>query len=152
MVLQREMWTKKSILEHNNRTVYDCFNNPFTADCGSPAMYLPPITVDDRPPPPPHKRAQYAPDLLPPAISVASENYVSTLTTPSDSPDILPTDDPNTLHVTKKDVPLKGRVNGGYCCIKHGRIRCYKKTRFYCYTCSDEENKFYYCHGFPGLV
>ena len=42
---------KISTLEYNNRTVYDCFNNPFTADCGSPAMHLPPITIDDRPPP-----------------------------------------------------------------------------------------------------
>ena len=24
---------KVSTLEYNNRTVYDCFNNPFTADC-----------------------------------------------------------------------------------------------------------------------
>ena len=42
---------KISTLEYNNRTVYDCFNNPFTADCGIPAMHLPPITIDDRPPP-----------------------------------------------------------------------------------------------------
>ena len=60
-----------SILEYNNRTVYECFNNPFTYYCGSPAMHLPPITIDDRPPPA-HKRARYAPDLLPAAISVAS--------------------------------------------------------------------------------
>ena len=40
-----------SSLEHNNRTVYDCFNNIFTANFGSPAMHLPPITIDDRPPP-----------------------------------------------------------------------------------------------------
>ena len=38
-------------LEYNNRTVYDCFNNPFTADCGIPAMHISPITIDDRPPP-----------------------------------------------------------------------------------------------------
>ena len=40
-----------STLEYNNRTVYECFNNPFTADCGSPAMNLPIITIYDRPPP-----------------------------------------------------------------------------------------------------
>ena len=73
---------KISTLEYNNRTVYDCFNNPFTADCGSPAMHVTPITIDDRPPPL-HKRAQYAPYLIPAAISVASENSVNTLTTPS---------------------------------------------------------------------
>ena len=42
---------KISTLEYNNRKVYDCFKNPFTADCGSPDMHLPPITIDDRPPP-----------------------------------------------------------------------------------------------------
>ena len=41
---------KISTLEYNNRIVYDCLNNPFKADCGSPAMHLPPITIDDRPP------------------------------------------------------------------------------------------------------
>ena len=46
---------KISTLDFNNRTVYDCFNNPFTADCGSTDMHLPPITIDDRPPP--HKRS-----------------------------------------------------------------------------------------------
>ena len=87
------LWTVMSTeesLEYNNRTAYDCFNNPFTADCGSPAMHLPSITINDRPPPP--KRARYAPNLLPATISVASEKSVSTLTNPSDLPDILPTD------------------------------------------------------------
>ena len=123
---------KFSALEYNNRKVYYCFSNPFTDDCGSLAIHLPPITIDDRPPG--HKRARYAPNMLPAAISVASEISVSTLTTPSDSPDILPTDDPKTLHFLKKDVPVKGRVHRGYCCSKHGRKRCYKKTRFYCST------------------
>ena len=76
-------------------------------------MHLPPITIDYRSPPP-HKRVRYTPYLIPAAISVASENYVSTLTTPSDSPDILPTDDPTTLHAMKKDVPLKVRVSRRY--------------------------------------
>ena len=77
-------------------------------------MHLPPITIDDIPHP--HKRARYTPYLIPAAISVASENDVSTLTTPSDSPYILPTDDPNTLNVMKKYMHLKGRVHRGYCC------------------------------------
>ena len=130
---------KISTLEYNNRTVDDCFNNSFTGDCDSPAMHLPPITIDDRAPP--HKRARYAPDLFPAAISVASENSVSTLTTPSDSPDILPADDHNTLHVMKKDKPYSVRVKRGSCYRKHGRKICYKKTRFYCSTCSDEDKK-----------
>ena len=48
------------------------------------------------------------PNLLPATIYFASENSVSTLTTPYDFPDILPTDGPKTLHVLKKDVPVKG--------------------------------------------
>ena len=42
---------KISTLGYNNRTVYDCLNNHFTSDFGSTAMHLPPITIDDRPPP-----------------------------------------------------------------------------------------------------
>ena len=76
---------------------------------GIPYFHLPPITIDYRPPL--HKRARYTPDLLPAAISVASENYVSTLTTTSYSPDIFPSDDPNTLHVMKKDMTWKVIVN-----------------------------------------
>ena len=48
-------------------------------------------------------------------------NYFSTLTTPSDSPDLLPSDDPNTLHVMKKDVTFLGRVKRGYFCRKHDK-------------------------------
>ena len=99
-------------------TEYDCLNNPFTADFSSRDMHLPPIIIDDRPPT--HKRARYTPDLLPVSIYVASEDYVSTLATPSDSPDILPTDDPSTLYFMKKSMHLEGRMKRGYCCRKHG--------------------------------
>ena len=111
-VAEGNMDKKISTLEYNNRTVYDCFNNPFTADFGSPYLHLPPITIYDRIHP--HKRSQYTPYLLPATISVASENPVSNLTTPSDSPDLLPFDDTNDLHVMDKYVPLLGRVNIGY--------------------------------------
>ena len=140
---------KISTLEYNKRTVYDCFNDSFTADFGSPDLHLPPIIIDDRPRP--HKRAQYTPDLIPAVISVASENYVINLTTLSDSPGLLTSDDHKTLHVIKKYVPLKGRVDSGYCGRKHGKTICYKNTRFYCSTCSDNNNKFYYCHGFSSI-
>ena len=140
---------KISTLEYKNRTVYDCFNNTFTDEFGSPSMHIPTITIDDRPRP--HKRAQYTPYLLPAAISVASENYVSTFTTPTDSPDLLLSDDPNTLHVMKKCSHLQGRADRGYCCIKHGKKICYKKTRFYCSTCSDNNRKMYYCCVFSSI-
>ena len=73
---------KISTLEYNNRTIYDCFNNPFTCEFCIPDLNIPPIAFDDRPRP--HKITGYTPDLLPAAISVASENYFSALTTPSD--------------------------------------------------------------------
>ena len=73
---------KISTLEYTNKTVYEWLNNPFKVDFVRPDMYLPPITIDDRPPL--HKRALYTPYLLPDAISVASENYVITFTIPSD--------------------------------------------------------------------
>ena len=38
---------KISTLEYNNRTVYECFNHPFTDDFGCQNMHLPPTTIDD---------------------------------------------------------------------------------------------------------
>ena len=103
-VSEGNMDRKISTLQYNNRTVYDCFNNPFIDDFGSPYLNLPPITFDDRPRL--HERALYTPDLIPADISVASENSFSTLTATSDSLDLLTSDDPNTLHVTKMGVPV----------------------------------------------
>ena len=84
-----------SMREYKNRAVYYCFINTLPAHCGSPDLNLPPKTIDDIPCS--YKRARYTPDLLTVTISVASENYVSTLTTPSDLPRVLllPSDDPN---------------------------------------------------------
>ena len=87
--------------EYYNRTVYECFNNPFTDDFGIPDMNLPPINIDDIPHK--HKIALYTPYLLPDAISVASEHFVSTLTAPSYFLDLLPADYPNPLHAMNKD-------------------------------------------------
>ena len=72
MVLQREMWKRK--FQHWSTTTgrfMTALNNTFTADFGSSAMHLPPITIDDKPRP--HKRARYTPYLLPAAIYIASE-------------------------------------------------------------------------------
>ena len=103
---------KIPILKYNNRMFYYCFNDPFTDDFGSLDFNLPPITFDDRTHP--HKRALYTLDLLPANIFVASESYFITLTTPSDLPDIIPTDGPHTLHVIKIGVLVLGRVHRGY--------------------------------------
>ena len=68
-----------------------------------------------------HKRSRYTQDLLPGNFSVSSEKSVSNLTTTSDSPDILPYYDLNTLYVMKKYIPLLCRTKIGYCCIKHDK-------------------------------
>ena len=138
-----------STLEHNNRTVYDFFNNPFTYDFGSPALNLPPITFDDRPRP--HKWSQYTPDLLPDDISVASENYFNTFTTPYDLPYLLLYDGPNTLHGTNMDVSVRVNVHRVNCCMKQDQNICYKRTRLYCSTYSYRNTFFNHCHGFSRI-
>ena len=88
--------------EYNSRTIYYCFNNIFPDDCGSSYLNLSPITIDDIPRP--HKISHYTSDVLPSTISVAYENFVSTLTTPYDLPRniLLPSDYPNHFHAMKK--------------------------------------------------
>ena len=96
--------------KYNSRTVYECLNNPFKSECVSPVLNMPPIIIDNIP----HldKRARYTPDLLPAAISVASEKSIITFTNPSDSPQhlVLTSDDTNHIRYIKKDEPYSGRV------------------------------------------
>ena len=116
-VSERNVDRKVSTLDYNNSTFYDCFNYPLTDEFCILDLNLPPIIFYDRPRL--HKRAFYTPDLLPSTISVASENSFSNLTTPSDLVYLLPSDDSNTLHVMKKDVPFFGRFKIGYYSRKH---------------------------------
>ena len=98
-------------------------------------MNISPIIIDDRP----HmdKRACYTPDLLPAAISVASEKSVITFTNTYDSSEhlSLTSDDTNHSHTTHKDKPYRGRVKKAYCYKKRDGKIC-KKTSFYCSTWS----------------
>ena len=128
---------KISTREFKNRTVYDCFSNPFVANCGSPYFNLPPVPIDDGSFP--DKRARYTPDLLPAAIFVTFENSVSTLTTPSDSIQflVLAYDYPNPHHAMNKDDPYRVREKRGYCFRKCDE-KYAKKAMFYCSTCSNE--------------
>ena len=107
---------KVSTLDYKNREVYECFNNTFTDEFYSPDLNLTPVIIDEIHLL--HKRSLYNPDLLPGSIYSASENSVSTLTTPSDSTDFLPSDDPNNLHVMKKYEPYFGRLKRGNFCGK----------------------------------
>ena len=83
------------------------------------------ITIDDRTHL--HKRDRYTPYILPYAIIVDSGDSISNLTTPFDPTYLITSDDPNTIHVMSKGVPLQGRVHSGYCCRKHGQKICYKR-------------------------
>ena len=102
-------------MDYNDRMFYNCFNNLFLDYCGSPDLDLPPITISDRPCP--YKRARYTPDLLPYSIYVASEKVFSTLTTSSDSPQVLvlTSYDTNPPHAMNNDDPICGRLKIGYC-------------------------------------
>ena len=141
---------KISTLDYNNRKFYDCFNNPFTYEFGIPDLHLPTITIDDIAHP--HKISQCTPDLLPDSISVASGNSVRTLTTPSDSPHLLPYDDPNTLHVMKKGVTFQGRVHIGYYGRKHGQKYATKRQSSIAPHPLIRTRNFINVMGFPGLV
>ena len=91
--------------EYNKRTFYDCSEKPFPDCCSSPALNPPSMPIDDSSRP--NKRARYTPDPLRAAIYVASGKSIRNLTTPSDSPQVilLPSDTPDTDHITMRDKP-----------------------------------------------
>ena len=84
------------MIEYNNTTVYEWFNNPFKVDFVSPALNLPPIPVDDSI----HlnKIYLYTSDPIPDNITVTSVKYVIMLTTPYNFPQLIffKYDDPET--------------------------------------------------------
>ena len=90
------------MIDYNKRKVYDGFNNPFPDGSGIPAMNISPIRIYDKPLP--HKRSHYTPYLLPVAISIVSEDYVITFTSPYYFPRLLllPSGDTNPPHAMKK--------------------------------------------------
>ena len=97
---------KVLMVDYNNRTFYDCFNNPFPDHGVSPTFNLPLIARHYRPCL--DKRYQYTPDMIPASISVTSENSISSLDTPSDYPQVLvlDSDDPNPHHSINKYNPV----------------------------------------------
>ena len=80
------------------------------------------------------------------------KKYVSTFTTPSDLTDILPSDDPNTIHIMKKYVNLFGRVHRGYCCMKHDKKDATKRQGSIAPHALIITRNFIIVMGFPGLV
>ena len=90
--------------------------------------------------------------MLPDAISFASENSVSNLTTPYYFPDLLPSDNPNTLHFMKKDATFQGRVHIGYCCRKYGQKDTTKRKDYINPHALIRTRSFIIVVGFTGLV
>ena len=76
------------------------------------------------------QKSWYTSDPLPAAISVTSGNYVSILTTPSDSPQLLVlySDDTETQHTTMSDNPFHISMKGGYCLSFHDWVLCAKSS------------------------
>ena len=113
-------------------------------------IYLPlPLMIDH-----PHKRPRYTPDMLPATISVASEKYFNTLTTPSDSTRllILPYDNPNSPHVTNKYKTYRGRVKIWHCSGKHDEKYATKIWDCIAPRSLIKTGKFITVMGFPGLI
>ena len=142
-VSEENMDNKISTKEYNNRTFYDCFNNPFTADFGILALNLPPITIGDRPSS--QKRARYTqiwfhiPSMLPlktllviwPPLLIFHNSLsylliIRTIAMPwrNMSPTMAGCKEDTALGNTMKNI-------------------CYKNTRFYCSMWSDKDKKMY---------
>ena len=88
--------------------------------------------------------------MLPDTISVAYEDYVSTLTTTSDFPKlrVLTYENPNHRYAMNKYGYCVVRVKRGYCSRKRDKNMQQQKTRFYFSMCFDKYKKLYYCRGF----
>ena len=83
---------------YNDKTVYDCFNNPFMDNFLRKYLNIPPMPIGNITCP--NKTSHYTSEPLPAKIYVTSEKYVSTLTTPSNPPQfiLINYDDTNTHH------------------------------------------------------
>ena len=75
------------MIEYNNITAYEYFNNIFSVYYSNPALNLPLVTIDESPRP--KKRYCYTSDTLLDSIYVASGNSVRMFTTPSYPPQLL---------------------------------------------------------------
>ena len=115
-----------SIREYNDSTVYEFLNNSLPVGCCRLSFNIPPMNIYDIPHP--KKIYRYNPYPLPYTISFASRNYIITLNTPSNPPQVIVLiyDDNNTHHTVMRDNPIFGRGKIGYHYRLHDGIRCYK--------------------------
>ena len=118
------------MIEKNDKAVYDCFKKNFPVDCGSPYLNLSPIPIYDSFIP--NKISCCTPDMLPSDISIYSKRYVSTFTTPSESPQVILLNPyaSNTDHIIMRDKPSHATDKMGYCSSLHYGIRLYKNPSY----------------------
>ena len=119
-----------SMREYNNSTVYDCFENTFPVDCGSPVLNLHPISIDDIPHP--NIRSWYTYDSLPSDISANYGKSISKFTTPSHPPQLIEPnyEDTDTLYTIISDNPFPGRIRNGYSSRSHDGKICNKNQGY----------------------
>ena len=139
-------------IDYNNRTVYECFNNPFTADFVSPVFNIPPITIDNRTNL--QKIYHYTPNMIPDVISVAYENSVGTLINFSDSPRIflLPSDNTYPPHAMKKDDNYRVKMTIGYCFREITKNNAIEIRGYIAPRALIKTRIFITVMGFPGLI
>ena len=107
-------YKRNPLIEYNDRIFYDYVNNPFTFYFGIPDLNIPPMRIDDSFGP--NKRYFYTSDHIQSAISIAYENYVSNLTTSSESPQciLLTSYAPDTDHIIMREKPGRAIDKIGY--------------------------------------
>ena len=69
----------------------------------------------------PNKRNRHTPGPLPSAISIASRKTVSTFINPYEYPQVslLPSNDPDTNHITMREKPSHITEKRGHCSRRH---------------------------------
>ena len=119
---------------------------PFLFYCGIPYLNIPLMNIDDSFIP--NKIYFCTPDLIPADIYVASGNYISTLDTPSDYPQVVlvSSDSNSTYHTIIIYKTSHTTEKMGYWYRWHEGIKCHIKSRYYLSVCFIHK-RVYYCRG-----
>ena len=123
VVSYQSKYKKIPFIKYNYSTVYDCFGNHFPVYCGIPYLNILPIPIYDSPRM--NKRSGYTPDMIPYSVYVASGNYISTFTAPSETPQVivLTSDSTGTNHIIMRDKLGCSLDKIGCCSRRHDIIR-----------------------------
>ena len=145
-VAEENVDKKISTLEYNNRTVYNCFNNPLLQMnlVSQTCIYLQSPSVID----PTRIKDPNIPQICSHLKSMLLLKILLVLWPP-----------PLICQISFLLMILILYMLWRNMCVSNlGRTedavvgkRCYKKKSIHWYTCSDKNNKFYYCHGFSRI-